>query len=166
MVVGLSLAGNTHLVRVIQVQEPALALVDILVARVGAANDERGIHVHVVTGKIKSNEALEDNGPSWERGREEDEQARGSAAVGDHVENGAEAGRLLKDAGCVAIDGIEKARDAVKKRARTGMQRHVVEGRKGEDDAGIACEVVEYVSTGRNGCDQTLMASLTEKVSY
>lgn len=151
--------SKAYLVRVVKVQEPALALVDILVARVGAANNERGIHVHVVAGKVEGNETLEDNGPSGERGRQEDEQARGGAAVGNHVEDGAEAGRLLKDAGGLAIEGVEKARDAVEERARTGVQRHVVEGCKGEDDADVACEVVvRYISLGTNDCKQKLMA--------
>lgn len=129
---------KAYLVGVVQVQEPALALVNVLVARVGAADDEGGVHVHVVAGKVEGNEALEDNGPAGKGGREEDEQARGGAAVGDHVEDGAEAGGLLKDAGGLAVEGIEEARDAVEERARPGVQGHVVEGGKGEDDAHVA----------------------------
>ncbi len=134
--------GEAYLVGVVQVQEPALALVNVLVARVGAAHDERGVHVHVVAGKVEGDEALEDNGPAGKRRREEDEQARGGAAVGDHVEDGAEAGGLLKEAGGVAVDGVEEARDAVEERASARVQGHVVEGRKSEDDARVAyCQI-------------------------
>lgn len=107
-------------------------------ARVGAPNDERGIHVHVVAGKIQGNEALEEDGPAREGGGEKDEETGGGATVGDHVEHGTEAGRLLEDAGSPAIEGVEQAGDAVEDGARAWVQGHVIEGGDGEDDARIA----------------------------
>lgn len=49
-----------------------------------------------------------------------------------------------------AIEGIEEARDAVCGCARAGMQRHVVEGRNGKDDATIAW--AEVSGEGQEGC--------------
>ena len=106
-------------------------------ARVGSTNDERRVHVHVVAGKVKGDEPLEDDGPTGEGGGEKNEEARGSAAIGDHVENGAEAGRLLTDTGGVAIEGVEQTRDAVEERAGARVEWHVVEGCEGEDDSGV-----------------------------
>lgn len=73
--------------------------------------------MHVVAGEVEGNQALEDDSPAREGGREEDEQAGRGAAVRDHVEDGAEARGLLEEAGGVAVDGVEEARDAVEERA-------------------------------------------------
>lgn len=125
----------TYLVGVVEVQEPALALVDVLVARVGTTDDEGDVHVHVVAGKVEGDEGLEENGPAGKGRGEKDEEARRGAAVGDHVEDGAEAGGLLKDAGGVAVEGVEEAGDAVEDGAGSRMQGHVVERGDGEDDS-------------------------------
>jgi len=50
-----------------------------------AAHDQRGVHVHVVACKVQADQELEDHGEGGFRGGEEDQQAGGSAAVGDHV---------------------------------------------------------------------------------
>ncbi len=91
---GAKLAGGgfSNLVCVIKIQKPATALVHVLMARVDTSDDEGGVHVHVVAGKVDGDEALEENGPAGPGGREEDEEARGSATIGHHVEDGAEAG--------------------------------------------------------------------------
>lgn len=65
--------------------------------------------MHVVASKVESNQALEDDSPSRESGREEDDKTSCSAAIGNHVENSTEASRLLVDTRGVAIKGIEKA---------------------------------------------------------
>jgi hypothetical protein len=64
--------------------------------------------VHVVAGKVKSNQALENNGPSREGGGEEDDKTGCSTAIGDHIKNSAEASRLFVDTRGIAIEGIEK----------------------------------------------------------
>jgi hypothetical protein len=66
---------DTNLVGIVQVQKPALALVDILVARVGTANNQGSVHVHVVAGEVECNQALEDDGPSRKGRGQEDQQA-------------------------------------------------------------------------------------------
>ena len=69
-----------YVVRVVLLQDPAPALVDILVALSATAHTECRVHVHVVTSQIEGDEALEDNAPSRESLRQEDEQTRGCAA--------------------------------------------------------------------------------------
>ena len=129
---------GADLVGVVQIQDPAAALVDLLVRLADAAHDQRGVHVHVVAGEVEGDEALEDDGPAREGGGEEDEQARRRAAVGHHVEHGAEARRLAEVARGVAVESVEEARDAVEQRAGARVEGHVVEGAEGEDDAYIA----------------------------
>lgn len=102
-----------------------------------AANDQRSVHVHVVAREVEGNQALEDDSPAGEGGREKDEQAGRGAAVRDHVENSAEPTRLLEYAGNVAVDGIEEARDTIEERAGSRMQRHIVERGKSEDDSDV-----------------------------
>jgi hypothetical protein len=60
-----------------------------------APHSQRGVHVNVVTGKIKTDQALEYDAPSRERRSEKDEQASCRASIGDHVENSAECRRLV-----------------------------------------------------------------------
>lgn len=108
-------------------------------ARVHAADDERRVHVHVVAGEVERDEALEEDGPARERRRQEDEQARRRAAVRHHVEDGAEARRLLKVARGVAVQRVEELRHGVEERAGAWVEGHVVERCDGEDDARVAC---------------------------
>ena len=132
--------GGTYPVGIVQVQNPASRLVDVLVALVRAAHGQSGVHVHIVARKIERYQALEDDGPAGEGGREEDKQAGCRAAIGHHVEDGAEAGGLVEVAGGIAVEGIEEARDAVQERARSRVQGHVVERRHGEHDSRITCD--------------------------
>lgn len=63
--------GGTNLIGVVQVEQPALRLVDVLMARINATNNKSSVHMHVMAGKVECDEALEDNSPSWEgRGKE------------------------------------------------------------------------------------------------
>lgn len=100
---------DTNLVGVVQVQKPALALVDILVARIRAAHNQSSVHVHVVAGEVECNQALEDDGPSREGRGQEDQQARGSAAVRDHVQDSAKASRLVKSSRSIPVESVEQA---------------------------------------------------------
>lgn len=92
-----------------------------------AAHDQGGVHVHVVTCKVQADQELEDHREGGFRSGEEDQQAGGSAAIGDHVQNGAEAGGLLELARCHAIEGIEQAADGVQEAAAARVKRHEVE---------------------------------------
>ena len=91
-----------------------------------SSHNQSCIHVHVVRGQVEGDQPLEDDGPAWESGGKEYEQAGGSATVGDHVENSAEAGGLLEDARSVAIESIKQARDRVEKRASAWVEGHVI----------------------------------------
>ena len=91
-----------------------------------SSHNQSRIHVHVVRGQVEGDQPLEDDGPAWESGCEENEQAGGGATVSDHVENSAKAGRLLEDARSITVKRIEQARDGVEKRAGAWMEGHVV----------------------------------------
>jgi hypothetical protein len=117
------------------------------VALPAAAHAQRRVHVHVVTRQVQRDEALEDDAEAREGLREEDEQTRGCAAVRHHVQHGAELGRLLEAAGCVAVAGVEETGYAVEERACAWVEGHVIERRYGEDDARIACRVSASWST-------------------
>ena len=104
--------------------------------------------MHIVTGQIQRDQSLEDNGPAWECGSKEDEQAGGCATIGDHVENSAKAGGLLEDAGCIAIEGVEETGDGVKEGAGAWVEGHVVEGTEGKDNADVACRDVRMPALG------------------
>lgn len=106
--------------------------------------------MHVVAGEVERNQALEDDGPSGKSRRQKDEQARGGAAVGDHVQDGAEPGRLVKGPGGISVEGVEQARDAVEQGARARVQRHVVQGRNGEDDSAVSWQPSKASATSRH----------------
>lgn len=126
-----------YLVRVVEIQQPALAFVDVLVTRIGAINDQGRVHVDVVASEIERNQALENDGPPRKGRREEDEEARRSATIRDHVENSTESSRLIKCASSIAIESIEQARHTVEERAGSWVKRHVIERGEGEDDTEI-----------------------------
>lgn len=104
-----------------------------------APHDQRGVHVHVVAGQVQADQALEEHAVRRLGRREEDEQARGGAAVRDHVEHGAEPRRLVEPARRDAIGGVQQAGDAVQEATAAGVERHEVEGGDGQDDAAVAC---------------------------
>lgn len=64
--------------------------------------------MHVMAGKVKSNQALENNGPPREGGGEEDNKTGCSTAICDHIKNSAKASGLFVDTRGVAIEGIEE----------------------------------------------------------
>lgn len=133
---------SAYIVGVVLFQNPAPALIDILMALPAAAHTQRRIHMHVVTGQVQADQALENDAEAREGLRQEDEQARGRAPVRHHIEHGAELGGLAEAAGGVAIQGVEQAGDAVEERAGAGVQRHVVEGCEREDDARVAWRIM------------------------
>lgn len=125
---------------VVLVEDPAAAGVDLLVALVGTTHAQRSVHVHVVTGQVQANQTLEDDSPSGPGGAQEDNQARGRATVGHHIQHGAESGRLVKVTRRITIQCVEQARDAVKKRTRARVEGHVVEGCESKDNSEIPCK--------------------------
>jgi hypothetical protein len=71
-------------------QDPASALVDLLVAGVTAAHLQTGVHVNVVRSQIQTDEELKHDAPSREGLCKEDEQAGGGAAIGHHIQHSTE----------------------------------------------------------------------------
>ena len=92
-----------------------------------AAHAQRRIHVHIVARQVQADESLEHNAESGPCARQENEQARGCASIGDHVQHRAKLCALLKVAGCDPVEGIEEAGYAVEYRACAWVERHVVE---------------------------------------
>lgn len=117
----------THPIGIVEIENEAPRLVDVLVTFIRAAHGQSRVHMHVVAGHVEGDQALEDDGPPGEGGGEEDEQAGRRAAVRDHVEHSAEAGGLVKVASGIPVEGVEKTRDAVEQRACSGVEGHVVE---------------------------------------
>lgn len=134
------MTASSYLVGVVEVHDAAPAGGDVLMALALSAHDQSGVHVHVVAGKVQADQALEDHRVGGFGGREEDEQARGGAAVGDHVQDGAETGRLLEFARGKAIESVEKAADGVEEAAAARVKGHEVQGAEGQDDAEVALE--------------------------
>lgn len=66
-------------------QHPATAGVNFLVALVGTTHAQGSIHMHVVTGKIQADQALEDNRPAGPGGAQENQQTRSRATIRHHV---------------------------------------------------------------------------------
>lgn len=120
--------GTTNPAVVILVQDPAAASLHLLVALAGTSHAQGRVHVHVVTGHVQSDQALEDNGPSWPGGAQEDQQTRGRAPIRHHVQHRTKCGRLVIVARRISIQSIQQARHAVKEGARPRVQRHIVEG--------------------------------------
>jgi len=96
-------AEREYVIGVVLLEHPAATLVDLLVALAASPHGQGGIHVHVVAGQIERDEALENNAPPGKGRGEEDEEASGSAAVRDHVENSAKLGALVKISGREAV---------------------------------------------------------------
>lgn len=127
----------TYLVGVVLPQNPAAACRHVLVALGAAAHAQGSVHVHVVAGQVQRDQTLEDDAPAREGLRQENQQTRRGAAVGHHVQHGAELGALLIGAGCVAIERVEQTRYAVQGGACARVEGHVVERDEGKEDAGI-----------------------------
>ena len=107
-----------------------------------STHHKRSVHMHVVTREIERDKSLKHDRPARERGGEENKQTRRRAAIGHHIQNSAEAGRLAEVARGVAVERVEETGYAVEDCAGSGVERHVVEGAEGEDDAHVACGVL------------------------
>lgn len=94
---------NTHVIGVVQLQKHTPSCVDFLVTLLRPAHAQCCVHMHVMACKVQTDEALEDETPSWESRGEEYKQAGSCAAIGDHVQYGTKAGRFLKMSRCRAI---------------------------------------------------------------
>lgn len=77
--------------------------------------------------------------PAREGQGQEDQQTGRGAAIGDHVQNGIKAGRLVKGMGIEAIDGVKQAGDTIEQGTgtRVGVYGHVVERGDGKDHSAV-----------------------------
>jgi hypothetical protein len=98
----------THVVGVVLLQDPAPALIHVLVALSATAHAQCRVHVHIMTRQVQRNEALEDDAPTGECLRQEDEQTRCCAPVRDHIQHCTKLCRLIETASRVPIEGIEQ----------------------------------------------------------
>jgi hypothetical protein len=137
-----------YVVGIVLLQDPAPALVDVLVALSAATHAQRRVHVHIVASQIQRNEALENNAPPGKCLRQKDQQTGGGAPVRDHVQYRTELCGLLESTGCVAVEGIEETRYTVQERACAWMERHVVEGGYGKDDTRVAWDMSASAESG------------------
>jgi hypothetical protein len=97
----------SHLIRIVQMQNPAPTGLDLLVAL--PARRQTRVHVDIVAGEIQTDQSLEQDRPPRKRRRKEHEQAGRRAAVGYHVEDGAEGGGLVVPAGSEPVSCVEDA---------------------------------------------------------
>jgi len=123
---------------VVQVHDLAPLCINVLVALAAATHGESGIHVHVMAGEVETDEELEDHAPARHSGRKEDKEAGGGAAICHHVQDSSELCGLVEGTGSVAIESIQKARDAVEEGACARMKGHVVERAQSEEDTSVA----------------------------
>lgn len=85
--------------------------------------------------QVQADQSLEQKRPARPGRAQKHQQARGRATIGDHVQHGTEASRLLKIPSSYTVQSIQQARDAVQDRARSWMEGHVVQRCNGQDDA-------------------------------
>lgn len=65
--------------------------------------------MHIVAGEVERDEALEEDSPSGESGREENQEAGSCASISHHVKDSTETGRLFEPPRGVTVEGIKKA---------------------------------------------------------
>lgn len=95
-----------YLAVVVLVENPASLGIDLLVAHVRAAHAESGVHVHIVTGHVQADQALEDDGPTRPRRAQEHQQTSSSATISHHVQHCAECSRLVEVSRSISIQRI------------------------------------------------------------
>ena len=103
----------TYLIAIVQVHDTTPLRVDRLVALSLPTHDQSRVHVHVMTGQIQRNQALENHAVCRFGGRQEDEQTSGRTSIGDHVEHCTEPRALLEFACRDSIQSIQETRDGV-----------------------------------------------------
>lgn len=118
----------TYLVRIIQVHNPAPTRADILMTLPLPTHRKGRIHMHIMTRKVQTDEALEHHTIGRLGRRQKDQQARGCAAIGDHVKDCSEAGGLPEFSRGPAIEGVEEAGDGVQEATAAWVEGHEVEG--------------------------------------
>lgn len=98
----------SYLAVVVLVENPASLGIYLLVAHVRAAHAESGVHVHIMTGHVQADQALEDDGPTRPRGAQEHQQTSSSTTISHHVQHCAKCSRLVKVSCGIAIQRIQQ----------------------------------------------------------
>lgn len=88
-------------------QNIASATINLLVALSASTHGQSSIHVNVVARQIQTDQALEDNAPSWEGGCKKYQQTGRSTSVCDHIQHCAESGRLVISSCSETIESIQ-----------------------------------------------------------
>lgn len=94
--------------------------------------------MHIVRSHVQGNQGLENKRPSRPRRAQEDEKAGSCATVGHHVKHCAERSGLVEIARRISVQSIEQAGHAVKNRARSWVEGHVVEGCNRQNNSHIS----------------------------
>lgn len=109
-------------------------------ALVGTSHAEGRVHMHIVRSHVQSNKGLENKRPSRPSRAQEDEKASSCATVGHHVKHCAERSRLVEIARRISVQSIQQAGYAVKDRARSWVEGHVVEGCNRQNNSHVSYE--------------------------
>mmetsp|Transcript_32755 Transcript_32755/g.81564 ORF Transcript_32755/g.81564 Transcript_32755/m.81564 type:complete len:256 (+) Transcript_32755:121-888(+) len=121
------------------VVEPEQAVLDLLVR--AEAQLEAGVHVVPVGEHVERDEAAEGEEEVRVEVAEDDAEAGGGGAVGDHVEDGAEAGVLPQQPCGEAVGGVEALGDEVAAEGDAPVTQCTAIPDESEEDAGVADEV-------------------------
>lgn len=82
--------------------------------------------MHVVAGHVQADETLEEDGPPGPGGAQEDQETRGSAAVGNHVQHCTKGGGLVEVSCCITVQGVQQTGHRIEEGAGPGMEGHVI----------------------------------------
>lgn len=97
---------EAYIIRVVHLQHPTPALIDLLMALSAPAHAQRRVHVHIMARQIQADQALEDDAPPGECRSQEHKQACCSAPVRHHVQDCTELGGLFKAPCCKSVQRI------------------------------------------------------------
>lgn len=101
-------------------------------------HSQRSIHMHIMTREIQCNQTLKQHRMTRHGQGEKNQQTSRRAAIGNHIQHGAETCGLGESSRCETVEGVEETADAVEGTAAAGVEGHVVEGEGCEEDADVA----------------------------
>lgn len=116
----------SYLVGIVLVHDPATGGIHLLVALAGPSHAQSSVHVHVMASHIQTDESLEDDRPAGPGRAQEDQETRGGATVGDHVQHRTECGGFVEITSSITVQPVQQTRHGVKERACSGVEGHVV----------------------------------------
>lgn len=125
-------------IRVVYPHRPRPVLANFFMALIRRTHHQRGIHMHIVTRKIQTNQALKQYTPRGISDCEKHQETCLGTPIDGHIQHGSKLRRLIEFACYHTINGVEGTGYAVKKGACSRVYRHEVEGQDGESNARIS----------------------------